>query len=104
MELLRRDKYGSYDDEFPRSEVIQQLSVLLHELLTLPAAIGVGNGNFRMFAAGSTAFGKVLDKVLSPPPPVQNPEPDVTISGELEPSPEEGKLKRYAIKSSGMPT
>ena len=49
-------------DILPRSETIQDLSVLISSL----AAVGPGEGNFAICNQGRRALKKVLDQILSP--------------------------------------
>lgn len=61
MELLKRDQAHDPEDDFPRSEVLQQLSVLVAALEAVPGE----EGNFSICAMGLNAIRKVLDRLLS---------------------------------------
>lgn len=63
LEMLKREQYYQADDDFPRSEVLQQLSVLVPILEAVPA----DEGNGPICAMGLHAIKKVLDKLLSRP-------------------------------------
>ncbi|WPB06571.1 uncharacterized protein RHO25_011228 [Cercospora beticola] len=63
LEMLKREQYYHANDDFPRSEVLQQLSVLVPILEAVPA----DEGNGPICAMGLHAIKKVLDRLLSRP-------------------------------------
>jgi len=68
LELLKQEQSpGAVVDPIPRSETIQQLSLLIPAL----AAIGPAEGNHAICAQGRVALQRVLDRILEPPPPKQ---------------------------------
>lgn len=63
IELLKQEQSKMYTpDILPRSETIQDLSVLISSL----AAVGPGQANFAICNQGCRALKKVLDQILSP--------------------------------------
>ena len=63
VEMLKRDQQDYQYDDFPRSEVLQQLSVLIPAL----EDVRPDEGDYSICAMGLTAIKKVLDKLLSKP-------------------------------------
>ncbi|EME43227.1 hypothetical protein DOTSEDRAFT_72573 [Dothistroma septosporum NZE10] len=63
MELLRRDQINDPYDDFPRSEILQQLAVLTPAL----EAVNPDEGNHALCTMGLNAIRKVLDRLLSKP-------------------------------------
>ncbi|KAM3417344.1 hypothetical protein BST61_g5595 [Cercospora zeina] len=63
LEMLKREQYHRANDDFPRSEVLQQLSVLVPILEAVPS----DEGNGPICAMGLHAIKKVLDRLLSRP-------------------------------------
>ncbi|KAK4622288.1 hypothetical protein CLAFUW4_06481 [Fulvia fulva] len=63
MEMLRRDQINDPYDDFPRSEVLQQLAVLMPAL----EAVRPDEGNHALCTMGLNAIRKVLDRLLSRP-------------------------------------
>ena len=76
LELLQQNQLRAQTDEdFPRSEVIQSLSVFV---ATLGWIHSPGEGNYEIGRQARTMLQHILDKVLSPDPPpgqVQLPAP-----------------------------
>ncbi|KAK5134203.1 hypothetical protein LTR08_006863 [Meristemomyces frigidus] len=68
IELLKQEQSRQYTPEIlPRSETIQDLSVLISALAT----VGPGEGNFSICDQGRRGLKRVLDQILSPHvPPV----------------------------------
>lgn len=65
MELLKQEQWpGANIDAIPRSETIQQLSILISAL----AAVGPAEGNHAICAQGKVVLQRVLDRILEPPP------------------------------------
>lgn len=69
IELLKQEQSRTYTpDILPRSETIQDLSVFISALTTVPA----GEGNFSICQQGRRALKKILDQILAPShPPVE---------------------------------
>ena len=69
IELLKQEQSKVYTpDILPRSETIQDLSVFISALTTVPS----GAGNFSICNQGRKALKRVLDQILAPnPPPVE---------------------------------
>ncbi|KXT13365.1 hypothetical protein AC579_2946 [Pseudocercospora musae] len=64
IEMLKRDQSNDPCDTFPRSETLQQLSVLVPAL----EAVRPDEGNYKLCTMGLNAIRKVLDQLLSKPP------------------------------------
>jgi hypothetical protein len=62
IELLKQDQIGGYNDALPRSEIIQQLSVLASAL----EAVRIDDGNRIICELGMVTLRKVLDRLLCP--------------------------------------
>ena len=62
IELFKHDQLGTHDEALPRSEIIQQLSVLAAGL----EAVQADDGNRSICELGMVAIKKVLDRLLSP--------------------------------------
>ena len=60
IELLKTNQYPS--DILPRSETIQDISVLISAL----SAVGPGDGNYSICNQGRRALKRALDQILSP--------------------------------------
>lgn len=85
MEILKRDQINDPNDTFPRSETVQQLSILVSALeavskstnhvsktsivLILTYPDPNEGGNYALCAMGLSAMKKVLDRILSRPLP-----------------------------------
>jgi hypothetical protein len=64
LELLKQEQWpGAAFDAVPRSETIQQLSILISAL----AAVGPAEGNHAICAQGKVVLQRVLDRILEPP-------------------------------------
>lgn len=63
MEMLRRDQMNDPADNFPRSETIQQLTVLVPAL----EAVRPDEGNYSICSMGLNAIRKVLDRLIAEP-------------------------------------
>lgn len=63
MEMLKRDQINNPNDDFPRSETLQQLCVLVPML----ESVRPDEGNYSICAMGLNAIRKVLDRLLSRP-------------------------------------
>jgi len=66
LELLKEEQSPGavFDFTIPRSETIQQLSILIPAL----AAVGPAEGNHAICAQGRMVLQRVLDRILEPPP------------------------------------
>jgi hypothetical protein len=66
LELLKQEQLPSdfSDYTIPRSDTIQQLSILIPAL----AAVGPAEGNHAICAQGRMVLQRVLDRILEPPP------------------------------------
>ena len=65
LELLKQEQSsGPVLDPIPRSETIQQLSILVPVL----AAIGPTEANHTICAQGRLVLQRMLDRILEPPP------------------------------------
>ena len=65
LELLKQEQSPvAALDTIPRSETIQQLSLLIPTL----AAVGPTEGNHAICAQGRVVLQRVLDRILDPPP------------------------------------
>lgn len=65
LELLKQEQSpGVVLDQIPRSETIQQLSVLIPVL----SAVGPAEGNHAICAQGRVVLQRMLDQILEPPP------------------------------------
>lgn len=74
--------------DFPRSEIIQKLSIFASHLETM---VGPNEGNYQIAQQGRRAIGQVLDQILSTPTPI--PVPAMAISPTSNPdSNERGML------------
>ena len=62
IELLKHDQHGGYNEALPRSEIIQQLSVLASAL----EAVRIDDGNRSICELGMVTLRKVLDRLLCP--------------------------------------
>lgn len=63
MEILKRDQIDDPNDTFPRSEIVQQLSVLASALEKVPPGVG----NYSTCIMGLNAIRRVLDRLLAKP-------------------------------------
>ncbi|KAK4500986.1 hypothetical protein PRZ48_006792 [Zasmidium cellare] len=63
METLKRDQINDPNDDFPRSETLQQLCVLVPML----ESVRPDEGNYSICNMGLNAIRKVLDRLLSKP-------------------------------------
>lgn len=63
MEMLKRDQINDPNDDFPRSETLQQLCVLVPML----ESVRPDEGNYSICNMGLNAIRKVLDRLLSRP-------------------------------------
>lgn len=64
IEMLKRDQLNDLYDTFPRSETLQQLSILVPAL----EAVRPDEGNYKLCTMGLNAIRKVLDQLLSRAP------------------------------------
>jgi len=63
LELLKQEQWPGADlNAVPRSETIQQLSILVSAL----AAVGPAEGNHAICAQGRVVLQRVLDRILEP--------------------------------------
>lgn len=78
LELLKQEQSPCpVIDPIPRSETIQQLSILIPVL----AAVGPAEGNYAICAKGRLVLQRMLDRILEPPPKQVNTLP---VDGELD--------------------
>ena len=78
LELLKQEQSPCpVLDPMPRSETIQQLSILVPVL----AAVGPAEGNYAICAQGRSVLQRMLNRILEPPPKQVNILP---IDGELD--------------------
>ena len=78
-ELLRHDQLGTHDEALPRSEIIQQLSVLVSAL----EGVQPDDGNRSTCELGMVAIKKVLDRLLSPKQLIV-PQAEASAAGAME--------------------
>lgn len=65
LDLLKQEQSsGPIHDPIPRSDTIQQLSVLIPAL----AAVGSAEANHAICAQGKLVLQRMLDRILEPPP------------------------------------